>query len=94
MGKASRGKQGQMTHKKRKGFMGNRGKNLTNAYNKSNVDIVNNEFENTHTTSVNMDTTDIQNGNTSTRNTSKSASFQKVEHIQSPRKDNSLSGYS
>ena len=40
-----------------------------------------------------MDITDIQNGNTSTPNTSKSASFQKVEHIQSPRKDNSLSGY-
>ena len=41
-----------------------------------------------------MDTTDIQNGNTSTPNTSKSASFQKEEHMQSPRKENSLSGYS
>ena len=40
-----------------------------------------------------MDTTDIENGNTSIPNTSKSASFQKVEHIQSPRKGNSLSGY-
>ena len=29
--------------------MRNKGKNLTNAYNKSNVNIVNNELENTHT---------------------------------------------
>ena len=45
MGKASRVKQRTMTHKKRKGFMGNKGKNLTNVYNKSNVNIVNNELE-------------------------------------------------
>ena len=85
MEKASRVKQRTMTHKKRKGFMGNKGKNLTNVYNKSNVNILNNELENTHT--------DIQSGNTSTPNTSKSASFPKVEHIQSRRKLNSLSGY-
>ena len=82
MGKASRVKQRTMTHKRKKGFMGNKGKNLTNVYNKSNVNIVNNELEN-----------DIQNGNTYTPNTSKSASFRKVEHMQSLRKDNSLSGY-
>ena len=52
-----------MTHKKRKGFIGNKGKHLTNVYNKSNVNIVNNVLESTHTTSVNMDTTDIQNCN-------------------------------
>ena len=90
MGKAARVKQRTMTHKKRKGFMGNKGKNLTNVYNKSNVNMVKNELENTHTTSVNMNTTYIQNGNTSSPNTSKSACFQKVEHIQSPRKENSL----
>ena len=93
MEKASRAKQRTMTHKKRKGFMGNKGKNLTNVYNKSNVNIVNNELENTHPTSVNINTNDIQNGNTSTPNTSKSGSFQKVECVQSPRKDNNLSGY-
>ena len=93
MGKASRVKQRTMTHKKRKGFMGNKRKNLTNVYNKSNVNIVKNELENIHTTSVNMNTTYIQNGNTSSPNTSKSACFQKVEHIQSPQKENSLSEY-
>ena len=96
MGKGSKIEKRTMTYKTRKGFMGNKGKNLINVYNKSNVNIINNELENTRTTSVNVDTTDIQNGNTSTLNTSKSASFQKVEHIQhiqSPRKGNSLSGY-
>ena len=42
MKKASRVKQQTMTHKKRKGFMGNKGNNLTNVYNKSNVNVVNN----------------------------------------------------
>ena len=60
MEKASRVKQRTMTHKKRKGFMGNKGKNLTNVYNKSNVNIVNNELENTHTTSVNIQSVNIQ----------------------------------
>ena len=82
-----------MTHKKRKGFIGNEGKKLANVYNKSNVNIINNELENNHTISVNMDTADIQNGNTFTPNTSKSASFRNLEHIQPPWKDNSLSGY-
>ena len=63
IGRASRVKQRTMTHKKRKGFIGNKGKHLTNVYNKSNVNIVNNVLESTHTTSVNMDTTDIQNCN-------------------------------
>ena len=73
--------------------MGNIGKNLTNVHNKSNVNTVNNELKITHTSSVNMDPTDIQNGNTSIPNTSKLTSFQRVVHIQSSRKNNSLSGY-